>query len=192
METANVEFSRTEALRLFREYKKHQHYSTPIDTEVASAYQAIAKGRMVIRALESIRLAGLRPADYLPKLAITRATATDCWLTIYGNGAARMSEQRWPRENHSRSFIDFGPKTFLVRSSFGATNAKAAVPLIPIHLRPKRGLASYHILWEAEWQRLPPVDPMLLRRIGKSDLWIVCAHWELTEVEQAALATRIR
>jgi len=65
------------------------------------------------------------------------------------------------------------------------------VPLIPVHLRPKRGLANYHILWEAEWRRLPPVDPLLIRRLGKGDLWVVVAAWDLTEVERAAIAARM-
>jgi hypothetical protein len=59
-------------------------------------------------------------------------------------------------------------------------------------LRPKRGLANYHILFEAEWSFVAPKDPLLLRRAGKGDLWIVCAAWELTEIERAALTARIQ
>ena len=65
------------------------------------------------------------------------------------------------------------------------------MPIIPVHLRPKRGLANYHVLWEAEWERVVPRDPYLLRRIGKADLWLVVAHWELSPVEMAALSTRV-
>jgi len=65
------------------------------------------------------------------------------------------------------------------------------VPIIPGYLRPKRGLQNYHILWEAEWSRGVPVDPYLLRRIGQGDLWLVVAAWELTEVERAAMSTRV-
>lgn len=36
-----------------------------------------------------------------------------------------------------------------------------------------------------------PKDPYLLRRIGKGDMWLVVAAWDLTEVERAALATRL-
>jgi hypothetical protein len=32
---------------------------------------------------------------------------------------------------------------------------------------------------------------MLLRRIGRADLWLVVAGWDLTEVERAALSTRL-
>jgi hypothetical protein len=73
----------------------------------------------------------------------------------------------------------------------GHWRAEALVPSVPVHLRPKRGLASYHVLWEAEWTKVVPRDPYLLRRIGRADLWLVCAAWELTEVERAALATRL-
>ena len=69
--------------------------------------------------------------------------------------------------------------------------AEALVPVPPLHLRPQRGLANYHILWEAEWTKIVPRDPYLLRRIGQADLWLVVAMWNLTEVERAALSTRI-
>jgi hypothetical protein len=80
------------------------------------------------------------------------------------------------------------------RGSFSDTgwhNAEATVPLIPIQHRPRRGLANYHVLWEAEWKKAVPVDPFLLRRVGKADLWAVVAMWDLSEVERAALATRL-
>lgn len=65
------------------------------------------------------------------------------------------------------------------------------VPLIPLKFRPKTGIANYHILFEAEWERVVPKDPLLLRRLGAADLWLVVAAWDLTEVEQAALAARV-
>lgn len=65
------------------------------------------------------------------------------------------------------------------------------MPLIPVHLRPRHALDNYHVLWEAEWSRVVPRDPYLLRRIGNADLWLVLAAWDLTEVERAALATRV-
>jgi hypothetical protein len=74
-----------------------------------------------------------------------------------------------------------------VRSS----RAVALVPTPPLHLRPRRGLQNYHVLFEAQWSKAPPDDPVLLRRIGKGDLWLVCASWNLTPIEKAALATRL-
>ncbi len=68
---------------------------------------------------------------------------------------------------------------------------RAIMPLIPAHLRPRQALENYHVLWEAEWSRVVPRDPFLLRRLGKGDLWLVVAAWDLTEVERAALQSRV-
>jgi len=69
-------------------------------------------------------------------------------------------------------------------------NHEAAVPLIPVHLRPKAALSNYHILWEAEWTKRYPVDPYLLRRFG-GDAWLVVAAWDLTDVERAVMGSRL-
>lgn len=45
------------------------------------------------------------------------------------------------------------------------------------------------ILWEAEWQAVPPKDPALLRHLG-GDLYAVVAVWDLTELERAVLGGR--
>jgi hypothetical protein len=52
-------------------------------------------------------------------------------------------------------------------------------------------MQNYHVLFEAVWSKAPPSDPFLLRRLGKGDLWLVLAMWDLTEVERAALAARL-
>lgn len=194
MDVQKIEISRADALKAFRAYQIHKHYAKPIDDEVARTYNAIAKGRVVIKALESIRLAGRKAEDGFPKLAICRATAKTCFLQMWVDGSARMAEAEWTRHNETRRYITFPAGTFTgLKGShrWESWRARAQVPLIPIDLRPKRGLENYHVLWEAEWSRLPPHDPMLLRRMGKADLWIVLAHWDLTEVERAALATRL-
>ena len=67
---------------------------------------------------------------------------------------------------------------------------RAITPMIPAYLRPRHALDNYHILWEADWHAIPR-DPYLLRRIGDADLWLVLAAWDLTEVERAAMASRI-
>jgi len=108
------------------------------------------------------------------------------------DGRARFSSHPWPRENHRRCYIDLPAGSFPAPTRHRrAYDAQALVPLVPIHQRPKRGLANYHILFEAEWRLIPPKDPLLLRRIGHADLWIVCAAWDLTEVERAVLAGKL-
>lgn len=188
MQVEKIELDRGKARELWRAYKTHQHYEEPIDEEIRRAYQLIAQGRLVIRAAESIRAAGMGP-DGRPKLAIVRADAKECFLRTTRERLTFSMTDSWSRrenEHHSRRVTVPWPALPAT-----APHGRAIPPLIPIHLRPKRGLANYHILWEAEWQPVPPRDPYLLRKIGRGDMWLVVAAWDLTEVERAALATRL-
>ena len=170
-------------------YQTHRHYSEPIDREVMSAYQKLAQGHLVIKALESVATAGADDKG-LPKLAIARADAKLLQLSMRHDGSACMTTSKAPRRSNSTStmWFDFPAGTF-PGSSW--RNAQALVPHAPLHLRPKRALENYHVLFEAEWTKAPPNDPFLLRRLGKGDLWVVLAMWDLTEVEKAALAARL-
>lgn len=203
MHTEMITLDRGEADLLYRKYKEHAAYSEPIDWEVQRTYDLLRKGKVIIKAIESIRQAGLN-REFLPKLALAPANATECHLERYRDGQFQMTPlmpgKRWPhRGKHNLAFREntfvFPAESFPMRwdgrERVGRSDHKALVPPIPLHLRPKRGLQNYHILWEAEWTRTPPRDPYLLRRIGKADLWLVVAHWDLTEVERAALSTRV-
>lgn len=190
MQTTHIEMPRAEARRLYREYKKHRHYSDPMDWEIQRAYQLLAQGRLVIKALDSIAKAGLDDKG-LPKLAIARADYPICYFTSRHDGSAVFTvESRWSRRENAASskWIDLPSGALPTRAW---KNAQAFLPPVPLHLRPQRGLQNYHILWEAEWTPTPPRDPYLLRRIGEGDMWLVVAMWDLTEVERAVMASRI-
>lgn len=204
MQTEQIIMAREEALTLYREYRRSRQYETKIDAEVKRTYRAIAQGKVVIRALESVVSAGLKP-DTFPKLALTRADAPCCTVTMATDGGAVFHgaepNRRWGGysriDKQASSEIRLRAGAFPTRAwewewESGKMKALAVVPQAPLHLRPKQAdMRKYHILWEAEWSPTPPRDPMLLRRIGMADLWVVVAHWDLTEVERAALATRL-
>jgi hypothetical protein len=203
MQTLSVDLDRSKARELYRAYKKHQHYSTPIDEECRRAYQLIAQGRLIIRALDSVKAAGVYTEGEgvgLPKLALCRADALSCVGRVSHDGSASMAADdarvRYSRPNWTpittRSLINWPEGSFPHVPNRKRWDGVALVPTPPLHLRPKRGLENYSILWEAEWSNTPPGDPFLLRRIGKADLWLVVAHWDLTAVEKAALSTRVR
>lgn len=186
MQTTNLVMERAEARALYRKYREHQHWSEPLDREIQRVYQLLAQGRVVIKALESIAAAGLGE-DHRPRLAIIRADAGRCFVAQSGR-QVRFSSKWWARDSARKSYVDLPPGAFGDRR---VASGEAIVPLVPLHLRPKRGLANYHILFEAVWKPVPPSDPLLLRRIGVSDLWVVLAAWDLTEIEKAVLAGRI-
>src|SRR2546421_12296764 len=87
---------RKQARELWQKSREHRAYHTPADAEIAAIYKRIAQGKTVIRALESIRAAGLNE-EGLPKLAIAPAKSTECWLRI-SDGNCRFGE-RHPRHN---------------------------------------------------------------------------------------------
>jgi len=175
-----------QAREYWQKYQSHVHRQTPADAEIAAIYKRIAQGKTVIRALESIRVAGLNDQG-LPRLAIARADMFKVfWRTSHGFG--RFQEQRWSRGNASRTKniqVDWSD------ISGQSREGEAVVPIIPVHLRPKRGVANYHILWEAEWTKTYPADPYLLRRFG-GDAWLVVAAWDLTDVERAVMSARVK
>lgn len=204
MQVAKLEVNKDLARELYQQYKKHQHYSEPIDKEIQRAYQHLSKGKLIIKALESIVTAGLN--DYgMPKLAIAEAHAKTMRLfrdrmkgsfTMTSRDNSWRASKRdfhWPDKTFEFPAITFPLNRWGNEPAVRASRDihEAQVPLIPIHLRPKRGLENYHILFEAEWRKVPPKDPFLLRRIGDADMWLVVAAWDLTEVERAALASRI-
>lgn len=185
MDVSKITVDRQKALELYRAYRTHQHYSQPIDEEIQRTYKLISQGRVVIKAIESIQKAGCG-LDGLPRLAIANATATTCHLRYWTGGSLQMAHKSWPNSKDRTNVFQISG----MPPRKDTANAEAVVPLVPIHLRPKRALGNYHILWEAIWKRVPPVDPLLLRRIG-GDIWLVVAAWDLTEVERAAMATRM-
>jgi hypothetical protein len=202
MQVQRVQIAPAEAMALYRASLAHAQYSTKMDDEIRRGYRMLSKGKKIIKAIESIRVTGLDEKG-LPKLALARATASHCFLRRNINGSMHMSSNEdWWRERNKqqihfpRGTFKFPAETFPLStfqrgSRVDITDHKAITPIIPIDIRPKQALESYHILWEAEWQPMPPVDPILLRRIGDSDLWLVCGEWNLTEIERAVLATRI-
>jgi hypothetical protein len=191
MKIDELSYDREQAREMYEKYLAHRAYQKPHDAQIAAIYKRLAQGKTVIRALQSIRDAGLG-ADGFPKLAIARADMPEVYLHVTsGRGEVTFGE-RWQRSNASKSknitlawSRDAGAPT-----SDGKWNVAAAVPLIPVHLRPRRGIENYHVLWEAEWSKRYPVDPYLLRRFGE-DAWLVVAAWDLTDVERAVMSQRL-
>jgi hypothetical protein len=169
-----------EALRAYREAKAP---ATDEDRAIMTAYREIARGRMLIQAIESIRKAGWND-EGLPKLAIIRADVRECECQTRDAGVEFKAPYNGARAK-SLITVDRMPP----HPPNSTWRASATPPLIPLHLRPTTDLKNYHILWEADWRR-PPHDPLLLRRL-QGDLWLVLAAWELTAVERAVLEQRV-
>ena len=208
MDTIPITVDMAEAERLHRAYREHRHFETEMDREIRRTYAEIAKGRTIIKAIESVAAAGVGE-DRLPKLALVRADQPQCFLgvepaTHLSGGMVRMAHTwdgassgwrrrlrfSWPRAAFGPDLSPGVPWRHGV-TGHSMIERQAITPIIPVHLRPRTALSNYHILFEAEWRRVVPKDPFLLRRMGQGDLWLVVAAWDLTEVERAALQARV-
>lgn len=156
MDTQNIVVDRLAARALYRKYRAHQHYSTPIDDEIRRCYQLIAQGRLVIKALESIVAAGVGEDGY-PKLAIVRADAEKCFLEYRGDGSARFAAQQWVKENHRRNYIDFPAGSFpeppYVRPSSTRPRRRACAGRDPGALQRPRLRPLLRLRWDVRQQR---------------------------------------
>jgi hypothetical protein len=189
MDVQTIEMDRGKALEMYRKYKTHANYSPPVDMEIRRVFDAIAKGRVVVRALASIVAAGVG-ADGLPRLALARADARTCWFSRHQDHF-RMATSNWVNGKTAKNrYFDFPAAAFPSLPARLTRTFASTVPHIPPDIRPKRGKENYHILYEAEWSQVYPKDPMLLRRVGAADLWLVCGAWDLTDIEREVLGAR--
>ena len=178
------------------------------DVLLKDMYRELSKGMRILSLPSTIRDGGL-DAEKLPKLAICRASADWCRLERFSdNGTLGICfyddvVARWSRPTISQritipaAFSAPEVTNFTYRRNNNLpelSSRRAMVPSIPAYLRPV-DIATpnkYFILWEAEWTKAPPVDPILLRRVSKGDNtnWVVLAQWDLTPLEQSMLAGR--
>jgi hypothetical protein len=158
---------------------------------LARAYTAATKGHALIRLTDTI-LAGGVGDDNRPKLAITRATATRCWVTQHNGHIVFTDNELTAAWNVSAPVGDHHVLIAVPADRPYFRRGQTMVPNIPAKARQSLGrgrrLAGCHVLWEVEkWEPAPPIDPALLHRVT-GDLWEVLATWDLTELERAVLA----
>ncbi len=191
MDVQHLTVPPAEAEKMLRKYREHRHYDNPLDEEIMRIYSMVAKGKTIINARQSIIAAGLQTSSSLPKLAIARADGKKLVLEVnHYNGAKMITDAPdWYQSRIASSrLMAFAKDDF---SGLKAGRYSAMVPHIPPDIRPNRGLPNYHILFEAVWKPEPPIDPYLMRRLGKSDFFIVLAAWDLSDIERAVMAAHM-
>jgi hypothetical protein len=188
---ALLQFDPVEAEKLHRKYKEHRAYSKPIDREIERLANLVAKGKQIIAGIGSVQQAGLK--EGLPALAIGRADTPWVMLrpTFERTGGVMLSGIEWNNGVTTRTKVFEFPADSWPRLRNGRTFYRAMAPHIPPDIRPQRGIENYTLIWEATWEPVAPVDPILGRRIGKSDLYLVVAQWDLTPIERMVMNSRI-
>lgn len=168
------------------------------DEMLLQGYRELVRGKQIIDIHQVVGKAGLNERK-LPRLAVMRADHQRCRITVRGPDYLKFQSPResWKSENYTEiKLADQRMYAELFDSSWRKSNGynqlhevEALVPTIPPHLRPDV-LKDYYILWEAEWKRAAPVDPMLLSKINDR-FYTVVAQWDLTPLERSVLEGRL-
>jgi hypothetical protein len=211
MELPTIEMNQAEARKRYQQYRKaivekygSQKEARDADRALLRAYRELGNGVRVLDLVKALQLGGtvtVMDGDrrtILPALAICRADAKWCACTYFSTGSLLFQEsddefhRPDTRVRKNKKDVRVGKATLpswppRSQNSYRTQyRGRAMVPEVPLPLHPKHGLGNYHILWEAEWEPIPPVDPVLLQHLG-GDLYAVLAQWDLTPIEQAVL-----
>lgn len=213
MDLHTIDMDRAEARKLYLEYRdevKARHDAEL--AEIRDGYKALADGHQLIDLPATIAAGGhldqSRPTWTwdattqksttvqitvgMPRLAVARADRPWCWVEVMRNGSCRFRTTRQIDGRTGEASIVTVPAATMPEHGGDHTyEAKAMIPLVPPRLRPNRTCVGYHVLWEAEWELVPPRDPALLKHIG-GDLYAVLGTWDLTDLERTVLARRFR
>jgi hypothetical protein len=195
MELNTIDMPVAEAEHRLAEYRESlRHNRNSEDEAIAAGYRAAARGMPILSLSETIDAGGFFD-NGLPRIAIVRADATQCFVTqdMAGSWKIDLVFSR-NRDSENRGAL-VGADTVRVHTSREWNSrdswrrGSTIVPNIPPPHRPNpRRLHRFHILWEVEkWTMVAPRDPALLKHIG-GDLWAVMAVWDLTDLERAVLA----
>lgn len=158
-------------------------------------YKAMSQGKRVLTLSEVFSKCPYDDNE-LPQLAIARADWK--WVHFRASGSEAIFSSYSSLYNCLKADKLELPSSFfpaeVTNTHWRRTNSKpdypvkAMVPAVPAHLCPDR-LDKYYVLWEAEWDTTPPVDPILLRRLNVHTFSVV-AEWNLTPLERSVLHGR--
>jgi hypothetical protein len=212
MNLDTITMDRTEARTAFLNYRRavragasdklaeaKREYES-IDRAVMQGYKALAGGQQLLRLSGALAAGGTEAYEgqtwsdvavevELPKLAAVRADASSVWTKgVDRDGDVIFHANQRDRNRKADLLrVDAAFEEDQTRTTQHRTWFRAMVPTIPPALRPPYKLSGYHLLWEAEWSGVAPIDPALLKHLG-GDLFVVLAVWDLSPLEQAVLA----
>jgi len=166
------------------------------DEELTKAYRALSQGQRLINLQKVMQEVGSNNR-HLPILAICKADAEFCYFRADRFDAkVNFSSEQW--RSRTRQNTIWVPRSafkaevwnteWRKANNYDIYPVEAVVPAIPPHLRPDE-LSKFYIMWEAEWSRAAPADPILLSRVNET-MFAVVAQWDLTPIEQQILEGR--
>lgn len=179
----------------YREYAEgYKKTRDPLFKELKAVYYAIKKGKQVTDIFTAIRAGGVRAGNE-PNLAICRADVAKVACRYSSDGTVKYASVEtisW-RDLKADIILKNCLPAFTPSPRWNTDlRFTAPVPIIPPKLRPLKLTSDYFILWEVDsWTLVPSRDPYLLRRISTRQ-FVICAAWDLTDIELAVMAGRVK
>lgn len=204
MDVEAMEIPKEQAQEEYEAYKEAlKTHKDQYISDMKALYGHMRHGRAVLDIYKAFEDAGVNEKNE-PKLAICRADSKMCFCTSYKEGRVTFlhdrgfpSADQWRRGHWKVSKSDVSlPNGTLKHENWKdrwEMNLQTLVPTIPARFLNvlRTSLQNYFVLWEVEeWKRVPPRDPMLLKRITPN-MFVVLATWDLTELERAVIKGRI-
>ncbi len=202
MELTTITGEKRQAHSKWREYRNAEKAQpdNKMYTELKKMYWNIKHGRCLIE-LDKVIKAGGRYSfvendsnSMMPKLAICQAHSKFVDCQVYIDGRLTFSSRESPARSTSLELPAGTLPTYTWKdgSTWRSMYGKAPLPIIPPNCMPKVLTDDHYILWEVErWEKVPPVDPVLCRRLSKN-IFAVEAQWDLTPLERAVMAQYIQ
>lgn len=161
------------------------------DKVLKRCYYAMSQGQKVIDIVQVMRGAGCNHLGE-PRLAIMPADAKTCILDREMRGGGLFRRVGSNRNRSRVGEVSLPQGTFVGWAHVtkwqelrDLSSLRTSVPSIPADIAEDKNLSRYHVLWEVDqWTPMPPKDPLLLRRLGKT-MFAILAEWELTDLEYA-------
>lgn len=174
-----IEMPMAQAAKELRNYQEFlQDRATKTDRIAKRAYKELAKGRRIINIEDAFRLTGVDEKGR-PRLAVARAD----WSEVFFAHRFWYGSHRLIFSGEAGDVKQAFKMPFSILPGLMTRGLKARVPVIPPQFRPADELDKYHILFEAAWEEVPPVDPFLLK-VLKYPFFVILAKWDLTPVER--------
>lgn len=196
MNVTTIRMERAQAREKLKAFRREAHKRADAEYEAARiGYEALADGIPLIRLTQAFAEAGWDEAGN-PRLAIARSDRRRVRYRVEWQNARRVlsfdASSGWgarggPTLQRSVPLSVMPPRPANAPNS---PNLGAIVPMIPADVRPGGRAKNWFTLFEAMWEPVPPVDPILLQHLG-GDLYAVLAEWDLTELERAIIAGRL-
>jgi hypothetical protein len=177
------------ATEKYKEYLQASKTSRDkIYDDLKCVYYQIKKGKAVIDITKAIKAGGVKE-NWHPNLAIALASAKEVRCTYSKSGDVSFRNSDHWKVRPGDIYLKGGLPAW--EKGAGDLELKAPVPIIPPRLRPVKITPDYYILWEVDsWTPMPSRDPYLLKRLSPT-LFLICAAWDLTDIEMAVMAGRI-